>query len=92
MLEYMLEVMNISEGMRSQLKMPGKIAKYNKKNGIPIKLPDTVLKLHENPGFKNLIIQCNDLEDLKYLREDIKIALGTFKTIKERIEKCKKLG
>lgn len=92
MLEYMLGVMNINEDMKSQLKMGKQVAKYNKKNGTPLKGAASVLKLHDNPGFRNIINQCNDLEDLKYLREDTKISIGTFKLIKERIEKCKKLG
>ena len=35
MLEYMLEVMNINEDMKSQLKMGKQVAKYNKKYDPP---------------------------------------------------------
>lgn len=52
----------------------------------------TSLKKHEYPGFLNLIKKTNNIDDLKYLRNDINTGISMINRITERITKCNKLG
>lgn len=82
----------IHEKYLDQLAMPLKIKKYNKKYGIDINGYASVLKIHGNPGFKKLIEDTDNIEDLKYLKNDLRIAIRNIEKIKTRISKCKELG
>lgn len=74
----------INEGFLSQLTMTNKIK--------PKMTTEQILKQHKYPGVYNLIDKIDSLDDLLYLRKDFNTAMGTFKTIQERIELCEKYG
>lgn len=82
----------VIEGVINQLKMPSKIKKFNRKNGTPVNNLGDYIKLGGNPGFNNLVKECDDLDDLAYLLADINSIIPTIKIVKERIDKCNKLG
>lgn len=56
----------------------------------PHQTADETLKKHSYPGYLALINRLDNLDDCYYIRQDMNI--GTYKTIRDRIEKCNKLG
>jgi hypothetical protein len=53
---------------------------------------DETYKKHSHPGYLNMIKSLKDLDDVNYIRKDIGVWDYNSKKIKERLEKCYKLG
>ena len=78
------DIKALSEGALNRVTMGFRIS--------PHQNADVTLKKHEYRGFLNLIKKTNDIDDLKYLRNDIHQGINLFSRIGERIDKCNKLG
>lgn len=81
----------IQEGYLNQLVMGPKVRRYNKKNNVKIEGIDDLIKHGYNPGVRELIKNCNSIEDLNYIRKDNSLVKPTIVKIRDRIIECKKL-
>lgn len=64
------------------------ITRYRK----PYLKPEQFYKMHQYPGMLNMVKHVNTIEDLNYLKRDYVVGKRTITLIKERIDKCNKLG
>lgn len=76
----------------SKIRIPGKVRKYNKQLGVKISNMEDLLKVGKNPGLEKYVQECNDIEELEYLRKDANNSIPTLEKIKERIGICKSKG
>ena len=77
----------------SKLALPYKIKKINKKEGVTINdVSDFIKNGGVNPGYRTVVKNSKDIEELQYLRTDIRTTIPVLTKIKERIKKCKELG
>ena len=82
----------VSEGFINQLVMSAPVKAYNIKNKTPINNMSDLIKYHKNPGLINYVNKCDNIDDLKYIKEDTNTITPSVKIIKERITLCKQMG
>lgn len=73
------------------VKISHKIRKYNKQYGVKINDMTSLIKNHGNPGYDRVIEECDNIDDLKILRDDNNVSISQLKTIRSRIDICKNL-
>ncbi len=76
----------------SKLTLPLKIKKINAAKGVSINGMADLIKYHYNPGLRQIIQTSQDIDELRYIRDDTRTTIPTLNKIQERIYNCKKLG
>ena len=76
----------------SKLALPIKIGAHNKKEGVTIGSAVDLIKKGYNPGIRNIIKTSKDIDELQYIRADIRSVIPSLQKVKERITLCKQLG
>ena len=51
-----------------------------------------LIKYHYNPGLRQICQTSKDIDEIKYLRDDIRTSIPQLNKIQERMYNCKKLG
>ena len=76
----------------SKLALPLKVKKINKSKGVSITCMGDLIKYHYNPCLRQICQTSKDIDEIKYLRDDIRTSIPQLNKIQERMYNCKKLG
>lgn len=76
----------------SKLALPLKVKKINKSKGVSITCMGDLIKYHYNPGLRQICQTSKDIDEIKYLRDDIRTSIPQLNKIQERMYNCRKLG